>query len=414
MKTLIDTLEKFAAFNAKSKEMKLKEYSHRVHVQNGYKFATNGFYMLATKSTEVETPDSPDPACILNARSYVKTTVKVDVSELEQAIKNANVFAREGANMLVLNIANGMVFISAKSEEYGRMTRCLTSAEVSGPELILGFNCDYIRNCARYIAKAGTVTLEFNKPNSPAFVSGADLDKLACIMPMMVGDGEWVDDGAASLYCPELPGEKSFVWPAAYYPTSAGRFAWTEWEFVPQYRFNLETGKSEVIPNNEMPFTSLPACDAVTNELVAMDCGKSNISGDVSIIRFTVYTPAKPIDPTETGPQLPELPSDGKPSKSALMTALNKERARIRKAFKNMPARMQIELSRLYRAFGNLQRKNWKETTEKAPRNADNSLDWVTFTTTKKLYSLVIGAADQPIDVTNEFKSLKESAHVNA
>lgn len=405
MKQLINTLEKFAAFNAKDNSLSMqgKNYASRVNVRGGYEFASNGYFMLACKSGKPETQESPDPCVILNCRPQSKTFVTVDISELEQAIKNADVFAKHSNGALVMDIRCGMAFISAKSEEFGSMTRCLTSATVSGPDLFVAMNCDYIRNTARYITDKGTVTLEFSKPNFPAFVSGPNPDKIACLMPMRIEDFEWAENGAASLYCPTLPGEKSFV-------RDMTPFTWDEWECKPQYRWNNDKQESELIPTSELPKVSTPTCDAVTNELVEIEFHPSKVYTGMMIAAFVAYTASDPVSDVQYGPVELDRPMDGKPTKSELMTTLNKERARIRREYKNLPATCANELRRLYRAFGNLQRKNWKETTEHAPVSDTGSLDWITLTTTRKFFTAVLATrqATQPINVTDEFKAIKK------
>lgn len=405
MKQLLDTLEKFVTYNLKDSDMsRNRPRLQRVNYKSGWEFVSNGFVILANKTDKPDMDDSPDAGCILNARSLVKTIVTVDIRDIEQAIMNADVFAREGANMLVLDIRNGMAFVSAKSEEYGQMTRCLNNATITGPDLFIAFNTSYLRNCIRFHGKSGLVTLEFNKPNSPSFVAGADPDKLSCLMPMMTGDCEWVENGAASLYCPELPGTQSES--PKYYTLPCD-----EWECIPQYRYNMETGKSEEIPF-ELPTQSVPACDAVTNELVTVSSKLPDSGYDKelpALLIFSAYTVSDPINTVEAGPQnSADRPSDGKPTKSELMTTLNKERARIRREYKNLPATCARELERLYKAFGNLQRKDWKQTAEKMNVTKDGAFDYLGMKSTRalleKVYSLRPNA--QPINVTSEFEKL--------
>lgn len=104
----------------------------------------------------------------------------------------------------------------------------------------------------------------------------------------------------------------------------------------------------------------------------------------------------------------PMAADDSRPTKSELMTTLNKERARIRREYKNLPATCAKELERLYKAFGNLQRKEWKQTTEKMNVTKDGALDYLGMKSARalldKIYSLRPNA--QPINVTAEFSKL--------
>lgn len=124
-------------------------------------------------------------------RSHKSRTL-VSTTSLLKACRQAEIFAREGSNVVRLNIKTsgelqpGEVEISANSEETGS-NETLVEATVDGIPLLIAFNVKYLREVLEVI-KSPNVALETSAPNAPGVVRPVGDDHfLHVIMPMHLG-----------------------------------------------------------------------------------------------------------------------------------------------------------------------------------------------------------------------------------
>jgi DNA polymerase III subunit beta len=124
-------------------------------------------------------------------RSYKSRTL-VPTASLLKACKQAEIFAREGSNVVRLNIKNsgelqpGEVEISAHSEETGS-NETIVEATVDGVPLLIAFNVKFLREVLE-VVKTPNVAIETSAANAPGVVRPAgDEHFLHVIMPMHLG-----------------------------------------------------------------------------------------------------------------------------------------------------------------------------------------------------------------------------------
>jgi DNA polymerase-3 subunit beta len=124
-------------------------------------------------------------------RSYKSRTL-VSTASLLKACRQAEIFAREGSNVVRLNIKTngemqpGEVEISAHSEETGS-NETLVEATVDGIPLLIAFNVRYLREVLE-VVKSPNVAIETSAQNAPGVVRPVGDDHfLHVIMPMHVG-----------------------------------------------------------------------------------------------------------------------------------------------------------------------------------------------------------------------------------
>ncbi len=124
-------------------------------------------------------------------RSHKSRTL-VSTASLLKACRQAEIFAREGSNVVRLNIKTsgelqpGEVEISANSEETGS-NETLVEATVDGIPLLIAFNVKYLREVLEVI-KSPNVAIETSAPNAPGVVRPVGDDHfLHVIMPMHLG-----------------------------------------------------------------------------------------------------------------------------------------------------------------------------------------------------------------------------------
>ncbi len=124
-------------------------------------------------------------------RSYKSRTL-VSTASLLKACKQAEIFAREGSNVVRLNIKNsgelqpGEVEISAHSEETGS-NETIVEATVDGIPLLIAFNVKFLREVLE-VVKTPNVAIETSAANAPGVVRpvGDELFQHV-IMPMHLG-----------------------------------------------------------------------------------------------------------------------------------------------------------------------------------------------------------------------------------
>ncbi|PWH14602.1 MAG: DNA polymerase III subunit beta [Anaerolineae bacterium] len=124
-------------------------------------------------------------------RSYKSRTL-VSTASLLKACKQAEIFAREGSNVVRMNIRTsgelqpGEVEISAHSEETGS-NETIVEATVDGIPLLIAFNVKFLREVLEVI-KTPNVAIETTAPNAPGVVKPVGEDNfLHVIMPMHLG-----------------------------------------------------------------------------------------------------------------------------------------------------------------------------------------------------------------------------------
>lgn len=131
----------------------------------------------------------PDYRAII-PRSFKSTTI-LATSALLKACKQAEIIARDGNNVIRMNIQPGgdrpgQVDISAQSEETGSSEICV-DATVDGPGLVIAFNVRYLREVLEVI-KAPSIALETNANNTPGMIRPVgDQNFQHVIMPMHLG-----------------------------------------------------------------------------------------------------------------------------------------------------------------------------------------------------------------------------------
>ncbi len=124
-------------------------------------------------------------------RSHKSRTL-LPTASLLKACKQAEIFAREGSNVVRLNIKSngelqpGEVEISAHSEETGS-NETIVEATVDGIPLLIAFNVKFLREVLEVI-KTPNVAIETSAANAPGVVKPVgDENFLHVIMPMHLG-----------------------------------------------------------------------------------------------------------------------------------------------------------------------------------------------------------------------------------
>ncbi len=124
-------------------------------------------------------------------RSYKSRTL-VSTASLLKACKQAEIFAREGSNVVRMNIRGGgslgpgEVEISAHWRETGS-NETIVEATVDGVPLLIAFNVKFLREVLEVI-KTPNVAIETTAPNAPGVIKPVGEDNfLHVIMPMHLG-----------------------------------------------------------------------------------------------------------------------------------------------------------------------------------------------------------------------------------
>ena len=131
----------------------------------------------------------PDYRAII-PRSFKSTTI-LSAPALLKACKQAEIIARDGNNVIRMNIQPGgdkpgQVDISAQSEETGTAQVCI-DATVDGPGLVIAFNVRFLREVLE-VLKAPNIALETNANNTPGMLRPVgDQSFQHVIMPMHLG-----------------------------------------------------------------------------------------------------------------------------------------------------------------------------------------------------------------------------------
>jgi len=131
----------------------------------------------------------PDYSAII-PRSF-KTRAVIATAELLKACKQAEIIAREGNNVIRVNIQPkqnepGMVNLTSISEETGK-GEVVVEAAIDGPELLIAFNVHFITEVLEVI-DTPSMALETNANNTPGMISPVgDTSYKHVIMPMHLG-----------------------------------------------------------------------------------------------------------------------------------------------------------------------------------------------------------------------------------
>jgi DNA polymerase-3 subunit beta len=117
-----------------------------------------------------------------------KTHTIISTAQLLKACKQAEIIAREGNNVIRMNIIPhgdepGEVELSAQTEETGS-SDVKVDATIDGPQLVIAFNVRYLREVLD-VVRSPNVAIETNANNTPALVRPVGDDGFQhVIMPM--------------------------------------------------------------------------------------------------------------------------------------------------------------------------------------------------------------------------------------
>ena len=131
----------------------------------------------------------PDYRAII-PRSFQTRTI-ISTTEFLKACRQAEIIAREGNNVIRLNLqpqegAPGAVEFSTQSEEMGS-GEVVVDANIEGPELLIAFNVRFLSEVLEVIGTPNTI-LETNANNTPGLLSPVGNDNFQhVIMPMHLG-----------------------------------------------------------------------------------------------------------------------------------------------------------------------------------------------------------------------------------
>lgn len=132
----------------------------------------------------------PDYRAIVPRRFETRTVIST--SEFLKACRQAEIIAREGNNVIRLNLlpqenGPGAVEFSTQSEEMGS-GEVIVDANIEGPELLIAFNVRFLSEVLEVIGTPNTI-LETNASNTPGLLSPVGSDAFHhVIMPMHLGN----------------------------------------------------------------------------------------------------------------------------------------------------------------------------------------------------------------------------------
>lgn len=107
------------------------------------------------------------------------TEIKIDRDRLMQAIERARIIAREGNNLLRLNIAEDSLSISANTEKANSLEKI--PIIINGKELLIAFNSRYLFDVVNNI-EDNEFTMRFNTNVSPCVVSPVKSNKFTYLV----------------------------------------------------------------------------------------------------------------------------------------------------------------------------------------------------------------------------------------
>lgn len=231
--------------------------------------------------------------------------------------------------------------------------------------IFLGVNWRYMREALDHVAPAGgPVTLQIVNPNTPMLVTGPLEGYGALLMPMCVKEStpslqpvrdlaeEMAERALSERYCPERPPLTNDEAAALLAdPEPAPIMA----PVFPSRDFDTQAQREPEPYYTASPrLTSTPQVGAVVTGLAIVDAypaQEDKYKKNPRVLVCLQTTNPRPI------PQPKEIEPERPVTKSERMSALNIERARIKREYK--PGALRDEhLRALYIAFGNSQRKN--------------------------------------------------------
>jgi DNA polymerase-3 subunit beta len=116
------------------------------------------------------------------------TKTIVDKEELQKAIKEGNVFARQTAGIIKLSIQKNKIFISANAPSVGK-NQIEVEAKTTGEENEIAFNARYLLDFLSN-TDSETISFEMNGPLNPGvFKETDDPSFMHLIMPIRVQEG---------------------------------------------------------------------------------------------------------------------------------------------------------------------------------------------------------------------------------
>ncbi|GFZ26536.1 DNA polymerase III subunit beta [Lactobacillus corticis] len=128
----------------------------------------------------------PDTDRLLPTESA--TTVKFDLAELSSALDRASLLTHAGRNNVVkltLDTQKQQVRLSGESAEIGNVEENVTFGELTGDDLMISFNPDYLRDALR-ASETDSVVMKFTQPLRPFTVTPDDktIDFIQLITPV--------------------------------------------------------------------------------------------------------------------------------------------------------------------------------------------------------------------------------------
>lgn len=124
---------------------------------------------------------------------HYQTRAVFDLQSLLRATRTAAIFARDGSNIIRLQMvpgenadSQGKAIISAKSEEVGENQDEVEAESIEGGESKIAFNSRYLQDVLAVLER-GKVALETTTPSSPGVFKPIDSDDyIHVVMPMFV------------------------------------------------------------------------------------------------------------------------------------------------------------------------------------------------------------------------------------
>ena len=121
-----------------------------------------------------------------------ETRAVIELDDLKRATQSAAVFARDGSNIVRLEMSpqedseGGQLKVSARSEEVGENQDELDLEQMDGEDAKIAFNVRYLTDIVNVLGR-GKVALEVTNSSSPGVFRPADSDRYVhVVMPMYV------------------------------------------------------------------------------------------------------------------------------------------------------------------------------------------------------------------------------------
>ncbi len=113
-----------------------------------------------------------------------KTRLIIKATDLANGIRIASVFAKDQADVVILNISPKELFITPKGQKREDSAVFIETEEISGPALSIAFNYKYILDFLSH-ADSEVVILEFSQSTAPGvFKEKGNNDYIHIIMPL--------------------------------------------------------------------------------------------------------------------------------------------------------------------------------------------------------------------------------------